>query len=138
MNATSSRRKRSRGQAMVEFALVAPVLFLMLFGVIEGGRLVWTNHEVVNGTREGARLAMVAGATNGPAVTEADIRNRVLSSTAGLPDNGDLTVVTTNLGGAPGEKVVVTTAYQYRPIIGMIFGMGTISLNSRSEVTIQR
>jgi len=109
----------------------------MLFGVIEGGRLVWTNHEVVNGTREGARLAMVAGATGGPAVTEAAVEARVLSSTAGL-EAGRLDVVVTNLGGETGESVIVQSTYDYQPIIGMIFGLGVIELDARSEVIIQR
>ena len=30
-------RRRSRGQALAEFALVAPIFFLLLFGIIEGG-----------------------------------------------------------------------------------------------------
>ena len=33
-------RNQSRGQALVEFALVAPVFFLILFAVIEGGRFI--------------------------------------------------------------------------------------------------
>lgn len=136
MSAGTHRRTRSRGQTLVEFALVAPVLFLMLFGIVEGGRLVWTNHEVVNGTREGARLAMVAGASASP-VSQADVTARVLASTAGLQP-ARLTVATTNLGGAPGESVTVSTTYQYQPIVGMIFGMGTITLSSQSQVTIQR
>jgi Flp pilus assembly protein TadG len=129
-------RRTSAGQALVEFTLVAPVLFLMLFGVIEGGRLVWTNHEVVNGTREGARLAMVSGSQATNPATEGDIANLIINRTAGL-NLGDLTVQVTGLGGEPGTKAVVTATYQYRPIVGMVFGVGTIELNARSEVTIQ-
>lgn len=54
-------RQRSRGQALVEFALVAPLFFLLLFAIIEGGRFVFY-YEVLNGaTREGARYAIIHG-----------------------------------------------------------------------------
>jgi len=52
---------RSRGQALVEFALVAPVLFLLFLGVIEVGRLVLLFHQLNNAAREGARYAIVHG-----------------------------------------------------------------------------
>jgi Flp pilus assembly protein TadG len=130
------RRHRPAGQALVEFALVAPFLFLLLFGVIEGGRLVWTNHEVSNGTREGARFAMVRGANAATAATLSDVEAVVLDRTAGL-DGARLTVNATNLGGEVGTTVVVSSTYQYQPIIGMIFGSGAITLSARSEVIIQ-
>ena len=49
------------GQAMVEFALVAPVFFLLLFAVIEGGRFILYYETLANATREGARYAIVHG-----------------------------------------------------------------------------
>lgn len=52
---------RGRGQAMVEFALVAPIFFAMLFGIIELGRAVYYIQTVNNAAREGARYAIVHG-----------------------------------------------------------------------------
>jgi hypothetical protein len=46
---------------MVEFALVAPVFFLLLFGVIEAGRFILYYQTLANATREGARYAIVHG-----------------------------------------------------------------------------
>jgi hypothetical protein len=46
---------------MVEFALVAPMLFLLLFAIIEGARFVFYNELLNNATREGARYAIVHG-----------------------------------------------------------------------------
>jgi hypothetical protein len=51
----------TRGQALVEFALVAPVFFLLLFAVIEGGRFILYYETLANATREGARYAIVHG-----------------------------------------------------------------------------
>ena len=52
-----------RGAAVVEFAIVAPVLLLLVFGMIEYGRLVMVQQVITNATREGARQAVLDGAT---------------------------------------------------------------------------
>lgn len=49
----------TRGQALVEFALVFPVFMLLLFGLFEGARFVYTNNALSQAAREGARLAAV-------------------------------------------------------------------------------
>jgi Flp pilus assembly protein TadG len=61
---SARRRDGSRGQAMVEFALVAPIFFLMLFAIIEGGRFIFYYEMLNNATREGARYAIVHGSNS--------------------------------------------------------------------------
>jgi hypothetical protein len=56
-----TRRPRTRGQTLVEFALVAPWFFLLLFAIIEGGRFVFFYEVLNNATREGARYAIIHG-----------------------------------------------------------------------------
>ena len=56
------RRERSRGQAMVEFALVAPMLFLLIIGIIEAGRFVFLTEVMNSAAKDGARYAIVHGA----------------------------------------------------------------------------
>lgn len=56
-----SQWPRPAGQAMVEFALIAPIFFLLLFGIIEGGRFILYYETLNNATREGARYAIVHG-----------------------------------------------------------------------------
>ena len=58
----SYRRKR-RGAAVVEFALVAPIFILLVFGIIEFGRMVMVQQVITNASREGARLAVLDGST---------------------------------------------------------------------------
>src|SRR6266540_7504972 len=54
-----NRISREEGVAAVEFALILPVLALLLFGVLEFGR-VWSQYQVFQGAaREGARCAAV-------------------------------------------------------------------------------
>ena len=57
-----SRRRRLAGQALTEFALIAPFFLLLIFGIIEFGRYVYTVQVLNNAAREGARYAIVHGA----------------------------------------------------------------------------
>lgn len=52
-------RPRSRGQSLVEFALVLPIFLLLLFAVVDGGRYVFASSAVSNAAREAARLGSV-------------------------------------------------------------------------------
>ncbi|MEO7117701.1 MAG: TadE family protein [Candidatus Limnocylindrales bacterium] len=52
---------RDRGQALVEFALVLPILATLLFGLLDVGRVVWAQDSISNAAREGARFAIVHG-----------------------------------------------------------------------------
>jgi len=56
-----ARKRRSRGQAITEFALVAPFFFFLLFSIIEFGRVVYYIQLLNNAAREGARYAIVHG-----------------------------------------------------------------------------
>ena len=51
---TRDLRTKSRGVAAVEFALVAPLFLLFLFGMIEFGRMVMVQQVLTNASREGA------------------------------------------------------------------------------------
>jgi hypothetical protein len=56
-----SYRRIRRAAAAVEFAVVAPVFFLMIFGMVEYGRMVMVQQVLTNASREGARLAVIDG-----------------------------------------------------------------------------
>lgn len=64
-----SDRARQAGQTLVEFALVMPIFLLGVFGMIDGGRLVYLNSTLSQAAREGARQASVEaswiGSTDG-------------------------------------------------------------------------
>ena len=49
--------RRARGQSLVEFALVLPIFLLIVFGIIDGGRVVFANNEMAQITRNVARVA---------------------------------------------------------------------------------
>ena len=53
-------RRRQRSQALIEFALVSPVLLLLLFGIVDIGRAVFYFDTLNHAAREGARTAVRA------------------------------------------------------------------------------
>jgi Flp pilus assembly protein TadG len=82
------RRRGSRGQALAEFALVAPFLFVLILGTIEAGRFIFLYELMNNATREGARYAIVHGADavcpSGP-ISGEDLNNPAGSSSCDFP-----------------------------------------------------
>jgi Flp pilus assembly protein TadG len=58
---TTRRFVKERAQAIVEFAIVAPILFLLLFGVIEVGRMMFLYAAVTNASREAVRWGSAVG-----------------------------------------------------------------------------
>jgi len=78
MNACRTTRRVlpvRRGTAVVEFALIAPLFLLLLFGIFEFGRVVMVQQLITNAAREGARMAVIEGANTANIQTE--IQNRL-------------------------------------------------------------
>ncbi|NKQ37310.1 MAG: hypothetical protein HF973_17055 [Chloroflexi bacterium] len=62
---SGSKHNKSKGQALVEFALIISVLLMMMFLIIESGRILWAWNTVQHAAREGARYA-ITGQYDGP------------------------------------------------------------------------
>lgn len=132
-----SRWRAQRGQGMVEFALVSPILFLMLFGVLEGGWLLFHNHQVSNAAREGARFAVVNGAMSGTLATEATVTDAI-EERVSLSNPGSLQVTLNpdDPGLEPGTTLTVEVDYTHQTLVGFIFPNATINLSSSSTMMV--
>jgi len=88
--------KNQKGIAVVEFAIVAALLFTMIFGVIEVGRAFFVSSALDEATRRGARMAAVCP-INDPAIAQAAAFNNAL-----IPDldPGDFAVEYLTAAGA--------------------------------------
>ena len=71
-----------KAQALIEFALVSPVLLLMLFGIVDIGRAIFFYDTLNHAVREGARTAVRAST---PLPTNADVLNTVPAQMLGVP-----------------------------------------------------
>jgi len=115
-----------RGQSVIEFALVLPLLLLIVFGVTEFGRAWMTMNVITAAAREGCRIAVVTGpdvtAVN-DRITELCTASRVTPSNVTVtgPDSMD-----------PDRRVTVTVQADFQVIPGTVLGTfsGTIPLRS--------
>ena len=135
-------RREERGTALVEFALIAPFLFLLLFGIIDFGRALNYYNQVTQLAGQGARAAQVNRMPDGTAITSGSALQSALVSSTGQPElrNGEVVCikqVPTNVG----DPVTVKVSYQFHflPLIGAAGGaLGGLNLSAtetqRAEV----
>jgi Flp pilus assembly protein TadG len=158
------RRDSEKGATLVEFAFVFPLLMLLLFGIIEFGRLITTFVTVSTASREGARYGTAIGVgPNGvpqyidcTGITDAALAKAVIG---GLNVN-DITVVWDTGPGSPptviadcdnatatpaptetivqsGHRVSVTVDKQFTTFIPLISNfIGSLNLSSTDNRTI--
>ena len=151
--------KRSKGQALAEFALIAPIFFMLLFGIIEAGRFIFYYEVLNNATREGARYAIVNGSrsltcSTGPAApntsscdpTGDDVVDAVRRTAFGMVGT-QITVercwwyttcdFTTHGDGnnARGATVTVTARYTYSTLVPLV-PLPTITVTAESSLVV--
>lgn len=132
MNRMRRMAKSVRGQAMVEFALVAPLLMMLVIGVFEFGR-AWNVYQVITeAARAGARAAVVADAS----VTQDSVIATITHdlTRAGLNPSG-LDVSVTGWRAGTGTPASVSIQYPYRfvflrPFMGWTSAEAAITLKT--------
>jgi Flp pilus assembly protein TadG len=138
MNSTQPHRiEREEGQAMVEFALVLPVLAMLLLGIAQFG--IAFNHylTLTDAVRAGARQAAVSRFVADPLTAT---KNRVTGAAAGLVTADIATTVTAADGKAPpswtpGSDVRVTAKYPYAiNLLGLVVASGRLSSSTVERV----
>jgi Flp pilus assembly protein TadG len=125
----------SAGQAIVEFALVATVFIILLFGIIEFSRLMLMYHHVGNVAREGSRYAIVHGSDSLANATAADIENYVKSISPVDPNNLTVTTTWENPSHEPKSWVRVQVNYDFKFIVPILYN-SNIPLQSTSQMVI--
>lgn len=134
-----SRRDGSAGQGLVEFALIFPVLMLLLVGIFDAGRLVFAYNDITNAARVGARVAIVN--QGGSAARDATITQ---ATSLGL-SSSDVTVtyLTPDLSGACatpydlGCVAEIEVSFDWRaitPVIGNLIGPVTVTTETRMPI----
>ncbi len=140
----TGRRQGTRGSALVEFALVALQLMILIFAGFEFCRLVVVYTNVANAARIGCRYAITHGSNNtgsgysgpqGPGNT-GDIENIIRDyAKSGLLDPKRLVIQVTypdsGMNGA-GSRVRVRVTYSYDPFTGVL-PQGYTNLGAVSE-----
>ena len=124
---TSEQFRSEKGQTMVEFALIAPLLCLILFAIIQFGIVYSSYVTLTDATRAGARKAAVSRLESQPEqVAEAAVRNSAknldqpCTATTGL-------CVSVNAEWVHGEDVTVEATYPYEvDLLGLVLKRGRL------------
>ncbi|MBI2862078.1 MAG: pilus assembly protein [Chloroflexi bacterium] len=146
---------KSKGQALVEFALVAPIVFLVIIGVIEMSRGVYLYNTLANVAREGARAGMVIQddsvwtvdgnrsgtyATTSPYLGTSTIVGKAAAQAVMLDPAQTTVVISAPMGTTRYLKLPleVSVSYPFRPVVFQwLPGSPTMTLTARTTMRIE-
>jgi Flp pilus assembly protein TadG len=153
--AAASMCGQRRAVAAVEFAIIAPVLLLMLGSLVDTGMLEWSRSQLAVAVANGIRYAMLAG----PSVTASAVQTAVNGATTLTPITVSVTApscycsshsgTTTTLTAAsscttscldgykPGKYTIITATYTYPPIMPLLSKMTSIARSQSATVRLQ-
>jgi Flp pilus assembly protein TadG len=124
---------RDRGATAVEFALLLPVLLLLLFGVIDFGRALNAQITLTQAAREGARLAAL-GQLIGP------VQTRVTAAATGVSPVTATLTTSCPAGAGTGVDAVVKVTYTFTfvtPIGAFAAMFGSVTYGSTLSLSAQ-
>jgi Flp pilus assembly protein TadG len=133
------RGRVGRGQALVELALVVPILLLMVVGVMEFGR-AWNMSQVItDGARQGARMAALLNNSSADQDSVRRVVQRALQA-GNIVATDDMIAIDNGWKAGTNTPVSVTVSVPYdfgvlRPVMQLAeqsFTDGTITLRSRA------
>jgi Flp pilus assembly protein TadG len=122
--AADRRTRRSRGQAMVEFTLILPLLLLLILGIYQFGQTYADYIQVTNAARDGGRKALVS---RSDASGVADVVSTAKNATWWLDKNQMGVSVSPSQPWTTGQNVTVTVTYPYSiNLLGFVVASGTL------------
>src|SRR5438067_9179484 len=124
--------RSEKGQTMVEFAMVLPILCVLLFGIIQFGILFNNYVTLTDAVRAGARKAAVSRQVSGTSPQQACI-DQVRSSASDL----DLSKLQTTCTSTwqPASDVTVTATYPYSiSLLGLVVASGNLKSTTQERV----
>jgi Flp pilus assembly protein TadG len=123
-----------RGQTMVEFAIVLPVLCLLLFGAIQFGILFNNYVTLTDAVRAGARKAAVSRQITGTTPTQACI-DQIRASASDLDQSKLTPTCTPDNNWQPASSVTVTATYPYSiSLLGIVVASGNLKSTTQERV----
>lgn len=115
-----SRRRSERGQDLVEYALVLPILLLLIFGILEFALIIFSYNTISDAARQGARYGVIG--------------ERAFNDTAGIRNAAYEVTDAANLNRA---KLTVTPTKRGDTIeVKVTYNMDLIALISGLPITL--
>jgi Flp pilus assembly protein TadG len=98
----------------VEFAVVAPLFFLMVFGMIEFGRMIMVQQVITNASREGARIGVLDGATT--STVRSAVRNYCQGASVPVQDDQVTVIPDPPSSAGYGAPVTITVSVNFNQV----------------------
>src|SRR5690242_12145037 len=107
------RVSTQKGSALMESAFVFTAFMVIIFGIMDWGRIMLANNFVSYAAREGARYAIVHGSSSPHPAAASDVTTVVKNQAVAL-DPSKITVTTTwSPNNSPGSSATVKVAYSF-------------------------
>lgn len=127
--AASRLRHDQRGTALVEFAFVFPVFIVMLLGIVEFGRAIWTNYSLQSALADTTRYILA-----NPTATDGQITTYV-GDRLPMIDTTPMTVSVVREAVSGVNFVTVSAQYPFSTFTSL-FDIDSLTLVSRSRVPL--
>jgi Flp pilus assembly protein TadG len=134
----NKKMNEQKGVAAIEFAIVLPVLALLLFGTIEFGLLLYNQQVITNASREGARAGIVLRT---PRLSDDEIGNIISSYcgnrliTFGSPQAPQIDI--NRVGSNFGDDLTVTVTYHYDFLVLANLGFDPVDLTAQTVMKME-
>lgn len=123
--------KNEKGQSLVEFALIIPLILLILMGILEFGVMLNTYLAINHSSKEGARLGALGG-------TDTEILAGIISSSPTL-DPAKITVHIDPIQSTRirGSAITVKVVYNYNVMLPVVSSIINKSVNLEAQTSMR-
>jgi hypothetical protein len=128
-------RNRDKGAALIEFALVMPLLVLLVLGIVDAGWAFFQNLEVRHGARELARMAVV-NFDPGGAGTQAE--NLIDEACLRMTADDKVWMALYRDGDDIGDTATAFVIRQHSSLTGILPFFDNLELNSTVEMRLEQ
>ena len=135
------RAEGQKGVSAVEFAMLLPLLILLLLGSVEIGLLLYNQQVLTNASREGARAGITRKTVSEIGVIVDDYCDgRLMTWASGTWNKGDgnpPTIVVAGAGGAFQADLTVNVQYDHNFLVAGIVGLNQKTLAARTVMKME-
>ena len=131
---TLNQKIGEKGAAALEFAIVLPLLVILVFGIVDFGLLLYNKQVITNASREGARAGIARSTTSIEDVVANYCRNHL------FPDGSMPSAVTVSGRNGPFQSdLTVTVTYVHSFLFAGIIGLRpAISITGRTVMKMEQ
>ena len=129
-------RTDRRGAVAVEFGFAFPVLVLLTVGLVDFSLLLWKTSTVENAAAEGARFAIVNGASAPSPATAQDVEDYIRTQAVGVSASALNVNVTWDPNNQSGSFVTVALDYSHNFLVGGLIGLDPMTITKNARMII--